>query len=120
MLDKIIFQLVPNLLELFICLRTFIKLSLPLRSSILWVETPVHSISSYHWVLQIFDNPLVHFGFSPISSHPIRKAQPKVSSSAPADALSALSEAVLLHVPCQLYSCLYVLSWQLFLFFLFK
>lgn len=54
-----------------------------------------------------------------MSSHPIRKAQPKIGSSAPADALSALSEAGLLHVSCQLYSCLYVPGWQLFLFFLF-
>lgn len=55
-----------------------------------------------------------------MSSHPISRAQPKISSSAPADALSALSEAGLLHVSCQLHSCLYVPGWQLFLFFLFK
>lgn len=55
-----------------------------------------------------------------MSSHPISRAQPKISSSAPADALSELSEAGLLHVSCQLYSCLYVPGWQLFLIFSFQ
>lgn len=40
-----------------------------------------------------------------MSSHPMRKAQPKIRSSAPADALSALSEVGLLHMSCQLHSC---------------
>lgn len=45
-LDIIIFQLVPTLPELFIYLRTLIKLSLLLRSSILWVEIP-HSFNLF-------------------------------------------------------------------------
>lgn len=49
-----------------------------------------------------------------MSSHPLRRAQPKITFSAPADVLSALSEARLLHASCQLYSCLYIPGWHFF------